>query len=56
MQVYDLQKIYLGDSYKVISVRVFKDFKPIFNIENSCNLKSDKFIKEINQLLDMTGE
>jgi hypothetical protein len=58
---YTLEKVYLGDSYKVISANVYKDFKKVFNIENSCNLKSDIFVNEINQLLEnemtnLTGE
>jgi hypothetical protein len=53
--------VYLGDSYKVISANVYKDSKKVFNIENSCNLKSDIFVNEINQLLEnemtnLTGE
>jgi hypothetical protein len=58
---YTLEKVYLGDSYKVISANVYKDAKKVFNIENSCNLKSDIFVNEINQLLEnemtnLTGE
>ena len=58
---YTLEKVYLGDSYKVISANVYKDSKKVFNIENSCNLKSDVFVNEINQLLEnemtnLTGE
>ncbi len=58
---YTLEKVYLGDSYKVISANVYKDSKKVFNIENSCNLKSDIFVNEINQLLEnemtnLTGE
>jgi len=61
MPNYTLEKVYLGDSYKVISANVYKDSTKVFNIENSCNLKSNKFIKEINQLLEnamtnLTGE
>ena len=52
MPNYTLEKVYLGDSYKVISANVYKDSKKVFNIENSCNLKSDIFVKEINQLFE----
>jgi hypothetical protein len=53
---YTLEKVYLGDSYKVISANVYKDSKKVFNIENSCNLPSNIFINEIDNLLNYTGE
>ena len=49
---YTLEKVYLGDSYKVISANVYKDSKKVFNIENSCNLPSNIFINEIDNLLE----
>jgi hypothetical protein len=54
--LYTLEKIYLGDSYRVIGATVYKEDKRIFTIENSCNLKSDIFITEINNVLDYSGE
>jgi hypothetical protein len=58
---YTLEKIYLGDSYRVAGATVYKGDKRIFTIENSCNLKSNIFVNEINQLLEnemtnLTGE
>ena len=53
---YTLEKIYLGDSYRVIGATVYKDAKRIFTIDNSCNLKSDTFINEIDNLLNYIGE